>query len=141
MSPNRGGDLGGLLIAGGITDLTLYDPLAQGIQPLHLLAYRTDLIVDLFGLLAPPAGIPVLHARPETPPPVAAATTGPRPLHALPGLLAAAVATGMPITAHARIAAVRALIEQTQPDQTLPLLDHPGLTSAVTSAAVTALLT
>ncbi|MFF7735099.1 malic enzyme-like protein [Streptomyces sp. NPDC007984] len=140
VSPNRGGDLGGLLIAGGITDLTLYDPLAQGIQPLHQLAEHTDLIVDLFGLLAPPVGIPVLHARPETPPSFAAATTGPRPLHALPGLLAAAVATGRPITAHARIAAVRALVEQTQPGQTLPPLDHPGLTPAVTSAAVTALM-
>ncbi|GHH28797.1 malic enzyme-like protein [Streptomyces lanatus] len=139
VSPDRGGDLSGLLLASGITDLTLYDPVAQGIQPLHRLADRTDLIVDLFGLIAPPPGIPVLHARPETPPPFAAATTGPRPLHALPGLLAAAVATGKPVTAHARIAAVRALIEQTRPGHSLPPLDHPGLTPAVTAAAVAAL--
>ncbi|MFI1488019.1 malic enzyme-like protein [Streptomyces sp. NPDC020747] len=140
VAPNRGGDLCGLLVASGITDLTLYDPLIQGIHVLHELADRTDLIVDLFGLIAPPPGIPVLHARPETPPPFAAATTGPRPLHTLPGLLAAAVATGKPITAHARIAAVRALIEQTRPGQILPPLDHPGLTPAVTSAVVTALM-
>lgn len=139
VSANPVGDLGGLLLASGVTDLTFYDPLAQGIHALHELADRTDLIIDLFGLLSPPPGIPVLHARPETPPPFAAAATGPRPLHALPGLLNAAVATGKPVTARARIAAVRALIEQTQPGQTLPPLDHPGLTAAVTSAAVNAL--
>ncbi|SBW27159.1 hypothetical protein FDG2_5198 [Candidatus Protofrankia californiensis] len=139
VDPARGGDLAGLLIAAGIGDLTLYDPVPYGTAPLHQLADDIDLIVDLIGLIAPPPGVPLLRTRPETPPPLAAATTAPRPLHALPGLLTAAIATQQQITPAARLAAVEALTAHTQPGALLPPLDHPGLTPAVAAAASRAL--
>ncbi|WP_261562180.1 malic enzyme-like protein [Frankia tisae] len=139
VDPARGGDLSGLLIAVGVGDLTLYDPIEYGIRPLHRLAADLDLIVDLIGLAAPPEGVFVLRARPETPPPLAAATSGPRPLHALPGLLRAAVNTRQPITLEARAAAVHALVAATPSGGLLPPLDHPRLTPAVAAAATHAL--
>lgn len=139
VDPARGGDLAGLLLAAGVRDLTLYDPLSYGIQPLHQLAGDLDLVVDLIGLASPPPGLPVLRIRPETPPPLASATLGPRPLHALPGLLRAAVRAHRTITTTARLAAVRALVELTAPGELLPPLDHPRLTPAVADAAARAL--
>jgi hypothetical protein len=139
VDPARGGDLAGLLLAAGIRDLTLYDPLAYGIQPLHRLAAHLDLLVDLIGLASPPEQVPVLRTRPETPPPLAAATSGPRPLHALPGLLRAAVRTHRPISVQARLAAVQALVDLTPPGGLLPPVDHPRLTRAVADAAAQAL--
>ncbi|CAI7980528.1 Malic enzyme-like protein [Frankia sp. Hr75.2] len=139
IDPPRGGDLAGLLVAARIGDLTLYDPVAYGIEPLHRLAPDIDLIIDLLGLAAPPVGIPVLHSRPETPPALAAATTGPRPLHALPGLLSAAVTTQQPITLAARVAAVHTLTAHTPSGQLMPPLDHPRLTPAIAAAATHAL--
>ncbi|WP_462203930.1 malic enzyme-like protein [Frankia sp. CcWB3] len=139
VDPARGGDLAGLLIGVGIHEITLYDPVDYGIQPLHLLAPELDLIVDLIGLAAPPKGVPVLRTRPETPPPLARATSGPRPLHALPGLLRAVVTTRRPVTPAARLAAVHALIGQTPPGSVLPPLDHPRLAPAVAAAATHAL--
>ncbi|MFI6588576.1 malic enzyme-like protein [Embleya sp. NPDC050493] len=135
VDPARGGDLTGLLIAAGIADLTLFDPFGPGGGTLHKVAAEADLIVDLTGLATPPEGVPILRARPEAPPPFAAATTGPRPLHALPGLLTAATATRRPITALARVAAVRALIEGTPRNALLPAPDQPGLTAAIAAAA------
>ncbi len=139
VDPARGGDLAGLLVAAGIRDLTLYDPLACGIQPLHRMAVDLDLVVDLIGLASPPAGAPVLRIRPQSPPPLASAAFGPRPLHALPGLLRAAVRAHRVITAPARLAAVRALVELTPVGGLLPPLDHPRLTAAVDQAATRAL--
>ncbi|SNQ49994.1 Malic enzyme [Frankia canadensis] len=139
VDPARGGDLAGLLLAAGIRDLTLYDPLSYGIQPLHQLANELDLVVDLIGLASPPRGAPVLRIRPETPPPLASATSGPRPLHALPGLLRAAVRAHRAVTMAARLAAVRALVDLTPPGGLLPPLDHPRLTPAVAEAATRAL--
>ncbi|WP_322753566.1 malic enzyme-like protein [Frankia sp. Cas3] len=139
VDPARGGDLAGLLVAAGIGDITLYDPVEYGIQALHAVADQTDLVIDLMGLAAPPLGVPVLRTRLETPPPMLAATTGPRPLHALPGLVTAAVTTRMPITAAARLAAAYALAEQAEPGALLPALDHPELTAAVAVAAIRAL--
>lgn len=136
VDPARGGDLAGLLVAVGVGDLTLYDPVEYGIRALHRLAADLDLIVDLIGLAAPPEGVFVLRARPETPPPLAAASSGPRPLHALPGLLRAAVTTRRPITVAARVAAVHALVAATPPDALLPALDHPRLAPAVAAAAI-----
>jgi hypothetical protein len=140
VDPARGGDLAGLLIAAGVGDLTLYDPIEYGIQPLHRISSSLDLIVDLIGLEAPPDGVFVLRARPETPPPLAAATSGPRPLHALPGLLRAAVNTRRPITLEARVAAVHALVAATPSGALLPSLDHPRLTTAVAAAATHVLI-
>ncbi|THJ66591.1 malic enzyme-like protein [Candidatus Frankia alpina] len=139
VDPHRGGDLAGLLVGTGIHDLTLYDPVAYGIQPLHDLAGRLDLIVDLIGLASPPEQAPVLRTRPEAPPPLAQATSGPRPLHALPGLLRAALTARRPITFSARVAAVHALVGQTPPGRLLPPLEHPRLTPAVAAAALHAL--
>ncbi|WP_322760926.1 malic enzyme-like protein [Frankia sp. Cr2] len=139
VDPARGGDLAGLLVAAGIGDITLYDPVEYGIQALHAVADQTDLVIDLMGLAAPPLGVPVLRTRLETPPPMLAATTGPRPLHALPGLVTAAVTTRMPITAAARLAAAYALAEHAEPGALLPALDHPELTAAVAAAAIRAL--
>ncbi|MGW1998019.1 malic enzyme-like protein [Embleya sp. NPDC001921] len=139
VDPARGGDLAGLLIASGIADLTLFDPFGPGGGTLRTVAAEADLIVDLTGLATPPEEVPILRARPEAPPRFAAATTGPRPLHALPGLLTAATTTRRPITARARVAAVHALIEGTPPDALLPAPDQPGLTAAVAAAATHAL--
>ncbi len=139
VDPARGGDLAGLLVAAGIGDVTLYDPVEYGIQALHAVADQTDLVIDLMGLAAPPRSVPVLRTRLETPPPLLAATTGPRPLHALPGLVTAAVTTRMPITSAARLAAAYALAAQAEPGALLPALDHPGLTAAVAVAAACAL--
>ncbi len=139
VDPARGGDLAGLLVAAGIGDITLYDPVEYGIQALHAVADQTDLVIDLMGLAAPPLGVPVLRTRLETPPPMLAATTGPRPLHALPGLVSAAVTTRMPITPAARLAAAYALAAQAEPGALLPALDHPELTEAVAVAAIRAL--
>ncbi|SNQ45926.1 Malic enzyme-like protein (modular protein) [Frankia canadensis] len=91
VDPARGGNLAGPLIGAGIRELILYDPVTYGVQPLHSLAAELDLIVDLLGLTMPPDEVAVLRARPETPPPLTSATSAPRPLHALPGLLQAAV--------------------------------------------------
>ncbi len=139
VDPARGGELANLLVAAGIGDLTLYDPVQYGIGPLHRFADQTDLIIDLIGLVAPPEGVPLLHTRMETPPPLIAATAGPRPLHALPGLLTAAITTRHPITTAARLAAVHAITAQTRAGQLLPSLDHPQLTPAVAAAAIRAL--
>jgi malic enzyme len=139
VDPHRGGALAGLLVGVGIHELTLYDPVAYGVQPLHRLAAELDLIVDLIGLTAPPGGVAVLRARPEAPPPLASATSAPRPLHALPGLLQAAATLRRPITFGARLAATRMLVEQTPPGDLLPPLDHPRLTPAVAAAAMHAL--
>ncbi len=139
VDPGRGGDLSGLLIAAGIGDLTFYDPVPYGTAPLHQLADGIDLIIDLIGLMAPPPGVPLLRTRPETPPPLAAATTAPRPLHALPGLLTAAITTQRRITPAARLAAVEALAAHARAGELLPPLDHPDLTPAVAAAAARAL--
>jgi malate dehydrogenase (oxaloacetate-decarboxylating) len=135
VDPPRGGNLAGLLVGAGIRELILYDPVAYGIQPLHQLAGELDLVVDLIGMAAPPDGVAILRARPETPPPLASASSGPRPLHALPGLLRAAVTTRRPINVAARLAAAHALVEQTPTGVLLPPLDHARLTPAVAAAA------
>ncbi|WP_406278264.1 malic enzyme-like protein [Embleya sp. NBC_00896] len=140
VDPARGGELTGLLIASGIADLTLFDPFGRGgAGALRDIAGEADLIVDLTAFATPPPGVPVLRARPDAPPAFAATTTGPRPLHALPGLLTAATTTRLPITAYARIAAVRALVEHTPDGALLPPTNHPGLTAAIAAAASRAL--
>ncbi|GCD92386.1 malic enzyme-like protein [Embleya hyalina] len=139
VDPAAGGDLAGLLIACGIADLTLFDPFTHSADALHTIADGADLIVDLTAFATPPPGVPVLRARPDTPPAFGATTTGPRPLHALPGLLTAATATRRPITGHARVAAVYALIENTPRNALLPPTDQPGLTAVVAAAATRAL--
>ncbi|WP_026311157.1 hypothetical protein [Parafrankia elaeagni] len=139
VDPGRGGDLAGLVVGAGVRQVTLYDPVLYGVQPLHGLAADLDLIVDLIGLARPPDGVAVLRTRPELPPPLDSASLGPRPLHALPGLLQAAVTMRRPITPAARLAAVRALTVQTPPGMLLPPLDLPRLTPAVAAAAVEAL--
>jgi hypothetical protein len=139
VDPGRAGELAGLLVGVGIADLTLYDPVTHGTGPLHDLAPHLDLVVDLIGLADPPAPVPVLHARPDAPPRLAAATTGPRPLHALPGLMTAAVAARRPITPAARLAAARTLLAHTRPGHALPSPAEPGLTAAVAAAATAAL--
>ncbi|MGC0415849.1 malic enzyme-like protein [Embleya sp. AB8] len=139
VDPDAGGDLAGLLIASGIADLTLFDPFGHRADALRDVAGDTDLIVDLTAFATPPPGVPVLRARSDTPPAFAATTTGPRPLHALPGLLTAATTSRRPITMHARVAAAHALIENTPRDALLPSTDQPGLTAAVAAAATRAL--
>jgi malic enzyme len=139
VDPAAGGDLTGLLIASGVGDLTLFDPFAHRADALRDIADQADLIVDLTAFATPPPGVPVLRARPDTPPAFATTTTAPRPLHALPGLLTAATTTRRPITTHARVAAVHALIENTPRDALLPPTDQPGLTIAVAAAAARAL--
>lgn len=143
VDPARGGDLSSLLVAAGVGDITLYDPVAFGIDALHRLAAdgAADLIVDLVGLAAPPTTVPVLRTRPQAPPPYAAATTAPRPLHALPGLLTAALAAHRSPTIGARLAAADALVGLAEPGQLLPPLDHPRLAAAVTDAAAAVLPT
>ncbi|MBE3200206.1 MULTISPECIES: malic enzyme-like protein [Parafrankia] len=141
VDPHRGGDLAGLLLAAGIGDLMLYDPVIYGVQLLHQLADRLDLIVDLIGLAAPPVGPAVLRARPEAPPRLTQATMQPRPLHALPGLLRAAVTARRSITMAARVAAVHAVAEQAPFGALLPRPDHPHLVSAVSDAALSVLST
>ncbi|WSY18832.1 malic enzyme-like protein (plasmid) [Embleya sp. NBC_00896] len=135
VDPAAGGDLAGLLIASGIGDLTLFDPFAHRADALRDVAEDTDLIVDLTAFATPPPGVPVLRTRPDTPPAFPATTTGPRPLHALPGLLTAATTTRRPVTMHARVAAAHALIENTPRNALLPPTDQPGLTAAVAAAA------
>ncbi|MGC0417948.1 malate dehydrogenase (oxaloacetate-decarboxylating) [Embleya sp. AB8] len=139
VDPAAGGDLTGLLIASGIADLTLFDPFAHRADALRDVAEGTDLIVDLTAFATPPPGVPVLRARPDTPPAFPATTSGPRPLHALPGLLTAATTTRRPITLPARVAAAHALIENTPRDALLPATDQPGLTAAVAAATARAL--
>jgi len=139
VDPAAGGDLIGILIASGVGDLTLFDPYAHHAGALREVAEGTDLIVDLTASATSPPNVPVLRARPDTPPAFAATTTGPRPLHALPGLLTAATSTRRPITMHARVAAAHALIEHTPQGALLPPTDQPGLTTAVAAAAARAL--
>ncbi|ONH54681.1 malic enzyme-like protein [Frankia sp. CcI49] len=139
VDPQRGGDLAGLLLAAGIRDLMLYDPVAYGVTLLHELAGRLDLLVDLIGLAAPPEGPALLRVRPESPPLLPQATDGPRPLHALPGLLRAAVTAHCPINMAARVAAVHAIAAQAPFGALLPRPDHPRLAPAVADAALPAL--
>jgi hypothetical protein len=142
VDPARGGELSNLLIAAGVGDLTLYDPVQYGIGALHAVTAdegAVDLVVDLIGLAAPPTSVPVLRTRPQTPPRYAAATAAPRPLHAMPGLLTAALAAHRRPTTAARLAAARTLSGLAAPGDLLPPLDHPDLTAKIAAAVVAAM--
>ncbi|WP_329280991.1 malic enzyme-like protein [Streptomyces sp. NBC_01451] len=126
---DRGGDLCGLLLALGVSSLTLHEPGAPPKDP----ARPADLLVDLTGLPAPEDGTPVLRASPQELPPLQGTAHRPHPLHALPALLATAAHTRR-LTHHNLLTATRALAGLAGPGQLLPSIDQPGVAQALTAA-------
>ncbi|WP_405959647.1 hypothetical protein OG235_03270 [Streptomyces sp. NBC_00024] len=126
---DRGGDLSNLLLALGVSSLTLHETDAPPQSP----AGPADLLVDLTGVPAPEDGTPVLRACPQQLPPLQETARRPHPLHALPALLATAAHTRR-LTHHNLLTAARALAGLAGPGQLLPAIDQPGLAQALTAA-------
>ncbi|WP_406391220.1 malic enzyme-like protein [Streptomyces sp. NBC_00882] len=126
---DRGGDLRRLLLAVGVSSLTLHETGAPAQEP----ADPADLLVDLTGVPAPEDGTPVLRACPQELPLLQETARRPHPLHVLAALLTTAAHTRR-LTHHNLLTAARALAGMTGPGQLLPSIDHPGLAQALTAA-------